>query len=136
LFCLCSQPILPSDIGFQPLAYSSVSPPRESRDRWPSPPYRPEYDGVLLEHVGHVVGLPAGQMSGPLPGQLTRGIQRSTSLDPLDPTAIAGERLDHSVYRYNPPLEQVRAWLAQPGLAVEEEGIGDGYAHFLARRSV
>jgi len=33
---------------------------------------------------------------------------------------------------YYPPPEQVHAWSEQAGLAIEEEGTGDGYAHFLA----
>jgi 2-polyprenyl-3-methyl-5-hydroxy-6-metoxy-1,4-benzoquinol methylase len=44
-----------------------------------------------------------------------------------------GPVLDASVYHYHPPLEQVRAWVAQAGLAVEEIGTGSEYHHILAR---
>jgi 2-polyprenyl-3-methyl-5-hydroxy-6-metoxy-1,4-benzoquinol methylase len=54
----------------------------------------------------------------------------------LDWQAISGEQADPAVYHYYPPPEQVRAWLDQTGLAIEEEGTGDGYAHLLARKNV
>ena len=54
---------------------------------------------------------------------------------PLDGQAISGEQADLAVYHYYPPPEQVRAWLDQAGLAIEEEGTGDGYAHLLARKN-
>jgi SAM-dependent methyltransferase len=41
---------------------------------------------------------------------------------------------DASVYHYHPSLEQVRAWLEQTRLALEEEGAGNGYEHFLVRK--
>ncbi len=53
----------------------------------------------------------------------------------LDAQAISGERADVATYHYYPSPEQVRAWLDQAGLAIEEEGAGDGYAHLLARRT-
>jgi hypothetical protein len=52
----------------------------------------------------------------------------------LDWQAISGEQADVAVYHYHPRLEQVRAWLDQAGLAIEEEGTGDGHAHFLVRK--
>ncbi len=48
--------------------------------------------------------------------------------------AAPDEAIGHAVYHYYPSREQVRAWFAQAGLAIEEEGSGDWYAHFLARR--
>lgn len=48
--------------------------------------------------------------------------------------AGAGEGANPAVYHYYPALEQVRAWLAEAGLVIDQEGIGDGYAHFLARK--
>jgi 2-polyprenyl-3-methyl-5-hydroxy-6-metoxy-1,4-benzoquinol methylase len=53
----------------------------------------------------------------------------------LERQAISGEQADLAVYHYYPPPEQVRAWLDQAGLAIEEEGTGDGYAHLLARKN-
>jgi 2-polyprenyl-3-methyl-5-hydroxy-6-metoxy-1,4-benzoquinol methylase len=53
----------------------------------------------------------------------------------LDGQSVAGEQADLAVYHYYPPLEQVRAWFDQAGLAIEEEGMGDGYAHLLATKN-
>jgi len=52
----------------------------------------------------------------------------------LDWQAISSEQAAPATYHYYPPLEQVRAWLDQAGLAIEEEGTGDWYTHFLARK--
>jgi hypothetical protein len=38
------------------------------------------------------------------------------------------------VYHYYPPLEQVRAWIDQAGLTIEEEGGGSAWYHILARK--
>jgi hypothetical protein len=52
----------------------------------------------------------------------------------LDWQAISSEEPDPGIYHYYPALEQVRAWLDLAGLTIEEEGTGDGYAHFLVRK--
>ncbi|HEY93407.1 MAG TPA: methyltransferase domain-containing protein [Dehalococcoidia bacterium] len=52
---------------------------------------------------------------------------------------------EYTLYNYNPPLEQVRTWIRQSGLTIEEEGGGneveayDGkliwhYTHFIMRK--
>jgi hypothetical protein len=51
----------------------------------------------------------------------------------LDWQAIPTQQADHAVYHYYPSAEQVRAWLDQAGLVLEEEGTGDGYQHLLLR---
>lgn len=48
---------------------------------------------------------------------------------------LHGELADAAVYHYYPPLEQVREWVMQAGLAVIDEGAGSGYYHFIARKS-
>jgi SAM-dependent methyltransferase len=53
----------------------------------------------------------------------------------LDWQDIPGELAGLATYHYYPSPEQVRAWLDQAGLAIQEEGTGDGYAHFLARKN-
>lgn len=53
----------------------------------------------------------------------------------LDWRAISGEQAALAAYHFYPSAEQVRAWLDQAGLAVEEEGTGDGYTHLLARKN-
>jgi 2-polyprenyl-3-methyl-5-hydroxy-6-metoxy-1,4-benzoquinol methylase len=44
------------------------------------------------------------------------------------------EEGDDPVYHYYPPLAQVRAWIDQAGLAVEREGDGSGFHHFLLQK--
>jgi SAM-dependent methyltransferase len=44
------------------------------------------------------------------------------------------EEGDAPVYHYYPPLAQVRAWIEQAGLAVEQEGTGSGLHHFLLKK--
>jgi SAM-dependent methyltransferase len=48
---------------------------------------------------------------------------------------VPGDLADVAVYHYYPSLEQVRSWLAQAGLAIEEERIGNGYEHFMVRKT-
>jgi SAM-dependent methyltransferase len=47
---------------------------------------------------------------------------------------VSDEQTDIAVYHYYPPLAQVRAWIDQAGLAIEEEGAGSGFHHFVARK--
>lgn len=84
------------------------------------------------------MGLPV--VFGEVVDDLDAAYAEATALDALDPRALSGERLDHTVYHYHPPLEQVRLWLAQAGMAIEEEaieeeGTGEGYAHLLVRKN-
>ena len=39
-----------------------------------------------------------------------------------------------AAYHFYPSLEQVRLWFTHAGFVIEEEGEGDGYAHFLVRK--
>jgi hypothetical protein len=58
----------------------------------------------------------------------------------LEPSLIPNELADRAVYHYHPPLEQVRTWLRQAGLAIEEEQTGSafedwyGYHHLIASK--
>jgi cyclopropane fatty-acyl-phospholipid synthase-like methyltransferase len=45
----------------------------------------------------------------------------------LDMPTVPDDLGDSAVYHYHPSLEQVRTWLSQAGLAIEEEGTGSGY---------
>jgi SAM-dependent methyltransferase len=38
------------------------------------------------------------------------------------------------VYHYYPPLAKVREWIDQAGLAIEAQGAGSGFHHFLVRK--
>ena len=51
----------------------------------------------------------------------------------LEHPEVSGEQADIAVYHYYPPLEKVREWINQAGLAIEEEGMGSGWCHFLTR---
>jgi cyclopropane fatty-acyl-phospholipid synthase-like methyltransferase len=39
-----------------------------------------------------------------------------------------------AAYHYYPSLEQVRAWLGEARFVIEEEGMGNGYEHFVVRK--
>jgi SAM-dependent methyltransferase len=47
---------------------------------------------------------------------------------------VPGEVAHNAVYRFYPPLEQVRAWIEQAGLVIVEEGYGSALHHFIVRR--
>jgi SAM-dependent methyltransferase len=84
------------------------------------------------------MGLPV--VFGEVADELDELYAQAMALEALDPRALSGERLDLSVYHYHPSMQQVRAWLDQAGLAIEEElieeeGTGEGYAHLLARKN-
>jgi len=48
--------------------------------------------------------------------------------------AVLADEADEAAYHYCPSLEQVRAWIGQAGLAIEEEGTGNWYEHFIVRK--
>ncbi|UCB51549.1 MAG: class I SAM-dependent methyltransferase [Candidatus Zixiibacteriota bacterium] len=58
----------------------------------------------------------------------------------MEMSKVPAELGDSAVYHYHPSLEQVRTWLGQAGLAIEEEGTGTGdehwygYEHFIVRK--
>jgi hypothetical protein len=49
--------------------------------------------------------------------------------------AEEAEEADEAAYHFCPPLEQVRSWIRGAGLEIEEEGVGNWYAHFLVRKN-
>jgi hypothetical protein len=79
------------------------------------------------------MGLPV--VFGEVADELDEVYAQAMALEALDERALSGERLDLSVYHYHPSMEQVRAWFDQAGLAIEEEGTEDEYAHLLARKN-
>lgn len=48
---------------------------------------------------------------------------------------VYGEWMNDDVYHYYPSLGQVREWVQRAGFAILEEGDGDGYHHFLMRKT-
>ncbi len=53
----------------------------------------------------------------------------------LQSQSVPGELASVDVYHYYPSVEQVREWIRQAGLTTEEEGVGSGYYHFMARKA-
>jgi len=47
---------------------------------------------------------------------------------------VSGKVADVAVYHFCPSLEQVREWIGQAELAIEEKGTGNLYEHFVVRR--
>lgn len=47
---------------------------------------------------------------------------------------VEGEYAHEGYYHYYPRLEQVRAWVERASFTRVQEGEGDGYQHFLARK--
>jgi 2-polyprenyl-3-methyl-5-hydroxy-6-metoxy-1,4-benzoquinol methylase len=54
----------------------------------------------------------------------------------LGQAPVPGDLSDSAVYHFYPSLDQAREWIDQAGLAIEEEGEGSGYHHFVARKKV
>jgi len=52
----------------------------------------------------------------------------------MEQTEVSDELTDRAVYHYYPPLEKVREWIDQAGLAIEDEGAGSGFHHFVVRK--
>jgi SAM-dependent methyltransferase len=72
-------------------------------------------------------GLPV--VLGELADQVEEAYERTLEL----PAALA-DPADEAAYHFCPPLEQVRAWIGQAGLVIEEEGRKSWYAHYLMRK--
>ena len=48
---------------------------------------------------------------------------------------VYGEWINDGVYHYYPSMSQVREWLQQAGFELVDEGEGDGYHHFVVRKT-
>lgn len=86
----------------------------------------PDYDLQMYYERGKAAGLPV------VFGEVVDDAAYDQAVQQPD---ISGEQADVSVYHYYPSLEQVREWIEQAGLTLEEEGTGNGYEHFLMRKS-
>jgi SAM-dependent methyltransferase len=53
----------------------------------------------------------------------------------LDWHEVSGQLASTAAYHYYPSYEQVREWFDQAGLGIVDEGTGNGYTHFLARKN-
>lgn len=68
-------------------------------------------------------------------GEVADAAQASyDQVDALEPSGVPGEAAGPAVYHYYPSVEQVQAWTTQAGLEIEDEGMGSGYYHFVARK--
>lgn len=76
------------------------------------------------------MGLPVvpGELADEVEASYERLMAHSSQENP-------GTISDPAVYHYYPSLEQVRAWLEQAGLALEQEGTGLWYEHLIARKT-
>lgn len=52
----------------------------------------------------------------------------------MEESEVSDELADRAVYHYYPPLDKVRLWIAHAGMAIEKEGAGSGFHHFLTRK--
>jgi cyclopropane fatty-acyl-phospholipid synthase-like methyltransferase len=66
-------------------------------------------------------------------GELAAEVEEAYERTLGQPVAVADEA-DEAAYHYCPALEQVRAWIGEAGLAIEEEGRGSWYAHFVVSK--
>lgn len=85
----------------------------------------PDFDLEAAFAQGRAAGLPI--VFGEVADEVAFA-QAMTQLDASD------ELTDRAVYHYYPPLAQVRAWIAQAGFAIEVDGEGDGFHHFVLRK--
>jgi hypothetical protein len=72
-------------------------------------------------------GLPV--VFGELADQVEEAYERTLGLP-----AVLADPADEAAYHYCPSMEQVRAWIRQAGLVIEEEGTGNWYEHFVVRK--
>ncbi|HEX5942982.1 MAG TPA: class I SAM-dependent methyltransferase [Anaerolineales bacterium] len=80
------------------------------------------------EHA-KAMGLPV--LFGELANEVQASYDRVKALDSQD---AQGELADVAVYHYYPSVEQVKEWIEQAGLVIEEKGTGNGYDHYMVRR--
>ncbi len=79
------------------------------------------YQGALAQ------GLPV--VLGEVVDRLSLAEAQIRALGPSVP--VPADLADPAVYHFYPSLEQVRTWVGDAGLTIDEEGTGSGYHHFL-----
>ena len=72
-------------------------------------------------------GLPV--VLGELADEVEEAYERTLGLP-----AVLADEADEAAYHYCPSLEQVRAWIGQAELVIEEEGTESWYTHFVVRK--
>lgn len=86
----------------------------------------PEEDLKSHYRQAQALGLPV------VYGEVVDRIEESFERIQASDQPASSDLSDQAVYHFYPRLEQVRAWIAQAGLDLLEEGDGDGYHHFIA----
>ncbi len=85
----------------------------------------PDFDLEMYYQQAKAAGLPV------VFGEVAADAAFEQAMQDVD---ASDELTDRAVYHYYPPLSQVRAWIDQAGLQVEEDAAGSGFHHFLARK--
>lgn len=69
-------------------------------------------------------------------GELAYGIDEAFKrLKTLGPGEVDDDLFDLAAYHFCPTKAQVRGWVEGAGLAIEEEGFGDGYEHVFGKKA-
>jgi hypothetical protein len=86
----------------------------------------PDFDLEMCFKLGKASGLPVvfGEVAG-----------EAVFKQAMEQTEVSDELTDKAVYHYYPQLDKVREWINQAGLAIEAEGPGSGFHHFVVRKS-
>ena len=92
-------------------------------------------DTAVLDEVDVAVAYERARKCGlpVVPGEAVDGIDEAYEQVTRLGQPVPGDLSDRAVYHYFPPVEQVRIWIDQAGLAIEEEGMGSAWQHFLTR---
>jgi len=87
----------------------------------------PDFDLQMYFEQGKALGLPVvfGEVAD------EAAFERAMAMEQIE---VPDELTDRAVYHYYPPLKKVREWIHQAGFAIEEEGVGNGFHHFVVRK--
>ncbi len=69
-----------------------------------------------------------------VPGEVVDEVDEASARVKAAGQEVPVEAADAAVYHFYPSLAQARQWIDQAGLAIEAEGLGSGYHHFVARK--
>jgi cyclopropane fatty-acyl-phospholipid synthase-like methyltransferase len=87
----------------------------------------PDFDLQMYFEQGQDLGLPIvfGEVAD------DAAFAQAMTMEQIE---VPDELTDKAVYHYYPPLKKVREWIDQAGFAVEEDGVGNGFHHFVVRK--
>ena len=87
----------------------------------------PDFDLQMYFEQGKALGLPI--VFGEIADEAA--FEQAMAMEQIE---VPDELTDRAVYHYYPPLKKVREWLHWAGFAIEEEGAGNGFHHFVVRK--